>query len=121
MIEDALVLSVMRFSDELVDVDGFSFPPADGVRAKELEMAKTLVGNLASDWDPAKYTDQYRENLLRIIKGKMKGQKVKLAVDEEPRQAEVVDLMERLRQSLAGAKPRAKPTKKAAKKRTRAA
>jgi len=121
VIEDALVLSVMRFSDELVDVDGFSFPSADGVRAKELEMAKTLVGNLASDWDPAKYTDQYRENLLRIIKGKMKGQKVKLAVDEEPRQAEVVDLMERLRQSLAGAKPRAKAKKKAAKKRTRAA
>jgi DNA end-binding protein Ku len=103
VIKDALVLSVMRFSDELVDVDGLSFPSADGVRPKELEMAKTLVGNLASDWDPARYTDQYRENLLRIIKGKMKGQKVKLAVDEEPRQAEVVDLMERLRRSLAQA------------------
>ena len=103
VIEDALVLSVMRFSDELVDVDSLSFPSADGVRAKELEMAKTLVGNLASDWDPAKYTDQYRENLLRVIKGKLKGQKVKLAVDEVPRQADVVDLMERLRQSLAQA------------------
>jgi DNA end-binding protein Ku len=100
VIENALVLSVMRFSDELVDVGGLSFPSADGVRSKELEMAKTLVGNLASDWDPAKYTDQYRENLLRIIKGKMKGKTVKLAAGEEPRQAEVVDLMERLRRSL---------------------
>jgi DNA end-binding protein Ku len=126
VIEDALVLSVMRFSDELVDVDSLSFPSADGVRSKELEMAKTLVGNLASDWDPAWYTDQYRENLLRIIKGKMKGQKVKLAAGEEPRQAEVVDLMERLRRSLeqAGRAPRATATKRAkkpAKRRTRRA
>ena len=124
VIEDALVLSVMRFSDELVDVDSLSFPSADGVRSKELEMAKTLVGNLASDWDPARYTDQYRENLLRIIKGKMKGRKVKLAAGEEPRQAEVVDLMERLRRSLAQAgtaRPRATRTRKPAKKRTRAA
>ena len=118
VIEDALVLSVMRFSDELVDVDSLSFPSADGVRSKELEMAKTLVGNLASDWDPARYTDQYRENLLRIIKGKMKGQKVKLAADEEPRQAEVVDLMERLRRSLAQAGPaKAARARQATKKR----
>jgi DNA end-binding protein Ku len=125
VIGDALVLSVMRFSDELADVEGFSFPSADGVRPKELEMAKTLVGNLASEWDPEKYTDQYRENLLRIIKGKMKGKTVKLAADEEPRQAEVVDLMERLRQSLgqAAATPRAKAKrgKKPAKRRTRRA
>ena len=64
-------------------------------------MAKALVNSLAADWDPSKYTDQYRENLLRIIKAKMKGKKVALKSDEEPRQAEVVDLMERLRRSLA--------------------
>ena len=118
VIENALVLSVMRFSDELVDVGGLSFPSADGVRSKELEMAKTLVGNLASDWDPAKYTDQYRENLLRIIKGKMKGKRVKLAAGEEPRQAEVVDLMERLRRSLeqAGSSKAAKGAHKPRKK-----
>jgi DNA end-binding protein Ku len=127
VIEDALVLSVMRFSDELVDVKSFAFPSADGVRPKELVMAKTLVNNLASEWDPERYTDQYRENLLRIIKGKMKGQKVKLAAEEEPRQAEVVDLMERLRQSLgqagaAKASKARKPAKKSApKKRTRRA
>jgi DNA end-binding protein Ku len=123
VIENALVLSVMRFSDELVDAGGLSFPSADGVRSKELEMAKTLVGNLASDWDPAKYTDQYRENLLRIIKGKMKGKTVKLAAGEEPRQAEVVDLMERLRRSLEqadsvkAAKGAHKPRKKGQAKR----
>src|SRR5262252_2689197 len=94
---------------------------ATGIRKQELDMAKALVNSLASDWDPAKYTDQYRENLMRIIQGKMKGRRVELEAAAEPRQAEVVDLMERLRRSLAqsgggrregarsgAAKPRAK-------------
>ena len=64
-------------------------------------MAKALVNSLAAEWDPVKYTDQYRENLMRIIQGKLKGKEVTLEAPEEPRQAEVVDLMERLRRSLA--------------------
>ena len=76
VIEDAIVLSVMRFADELVDVEQFDLPAASGIRKPELEMAKALVNSLAAEWDPAKYTDQYRENLMRIIKGKVKGKKV---------------------------------------------
>ena len=100
VIDDAIVLSVMRFADELVDESQLSFPPARDIRKPELDMAKALVNSLAADWDPSKYTDEYRANLMRIIKGKMKGKKVQLEAPEEPRQAEVVDLMERLRRSL---------------------
>jgi DNA end-binding protein Ku len=39
-------------------------------------MAKALVNSLASEWDPEKYTDKYRENPLRIIQGKVKGKDV---------------------------------------------
>jgi DNA end-binding protein Ku len=106
VIENALVLSVMRFADELVDVQQFDFPSAEGVRKAELDMAKALVNSLAAGWDPSKYTDQYRENLLRIIQGKVKGKQVELEPADEPRQAEVVDLMERLRRSLGQAAPR---------------
>src|SRR6266851_3171504 len=109
VIENAIVLSVMRFSDELVDVQQFDFPSAEGIRKAELDMAKALVNSLAAEWDPSKYTDQYRENLMRIIQGKVKGKKVELEPATEPRQAEVVDLMERLRRSLeqSGGKARA--------------
>src|SRR5260221_4926422 len=118
VIENAIVLSVMRFADELVDVHQFDFPAAQGVRKPELEMAKALVNSLAAEWDPSKYTDQYRENLLRIIKGKLKGKKGKLEEAAEPRQAEVVDLMERLRRSLeqTGSKAKSASRKPAAKK-----
>ena len=100
VIGDALVLTVMRFADELVDIGGFTFPAASGMRKNELEMAKALVNNLAAEWDPEKYTDQYRENLLRIIQGKVKGKEVELEPMAEPHEGKVVDLMERLRRSL---------------------
>ena len=128
VIENALVLTMMRFADELVDAKSFEFPSDAGIRKPELDMAKALVNSLAAEWDPAKYTDQYRENLLRIIKGKLKGKKVKLEEVPEPRQAEVVDLMERLRRSLeqSGGRARAsgtrsRSTKRPSKKRSRAA
>ena len=121
VIGEAIVLTVMRFADELVDVAGFSFPSAEGVRKTELDMAKALVNSLAAEWDPSKYTDQYREDLLRIIQGKLKGKEVELEPTSEPRQAEVVDLMERLRRSLAeagGAKGARPPKAHRAKKAT---
>jgi DNA end-binding protein Ku len=111
VIGEALVLSVMRFADELVDTRNFNFPPATNLRKPELDMAKALVNNLASEWDPAKYTDQYRENLLRIIQGKVKGKDVELEPMTERPRAEVVDLMERLRRSLEKSGPRPRSSK----------
>jgi DNA end-binding protein Ku len=101
VIDKALVLSVMRFADELVDTGDFRFPAATKPAGQELKMAQMLVENLASDWDPGMYNDQYKDNLMRIIQGKLKGKKdVRLESDTTKRPATVVDLMERLRQSL---------------------
>jgi DNA end-binding protein Ku len=118
VIDDALVLTTMRFAEELVDASSLSFPASGNMRKPELDMAKALVNSLAAEWNPSKYTDDYRENLMRVIKGKIKGKPVKLAAAEEPRQAEVVDLMERLRRSLEQSGPR---TRKKAVKTARGA
>jgi DNA end-binding protein Ku len=112
-IEDAIVLTTLRFADELVDVSIFELPSTRDVRKPELDMAKALVNSLAAEWDPAKYTDQYRENLMRIIRAKVEGAEPELESPQEPRQAEVVDLMERLRRSLGQAGRRAAPAPKA--------
>jgi DNA end-binding protein Ku len=101
VVEDALVLELMRFHNELVDSDDYTFPKAEVVRPQELKMAEQLVANLAEPFDPEKYDDDYRANLMRIIRAKMKGKKVRLAADdEEPRDARVLDLMSRLQESL---------------------
>jgi DNA end-binding protein Ku len=101
VVADALVLEIMRFANELVDVSEFNFPSAEAVRPQELAMAEQLIANLAEPFDPARYTDDYRANLLRIIRAKMKGKRVKLEEpDKEPADAQVIDLMTRLRESL---------------------
>jgi DNA end-binding protein Ku len=102
-IGEALVLTMMRFADELADLKEYNFPKKADVRPAEMKMAQQLIGNLVSEWDPGKYTDEYKENLLRVINAKVKGRKPKLIEeDTTPKQAEVVDLMARLRASLEG-------------------
>jgi len=102
-IGDALVLTMMRFADELADLSEFRFPHKADIRPAELKMAEQLIGNLVAKWDPAKYTDEYKENLMRVINAKLKGRTPRLiAGDHGPKQAEVVDLMARLRASLEG-------------------
>jgi DNA end-binding protein Ku len=99
-IEDAIVLEIMRFGEELVDTDDFSFPSEAGIRPQELQMAEQLVGNLSGAFDPTKYVDDYHESLMKIIKAKMKGKKIEVAEPEERESTQVVDLMARLQESL---------------------
>jgi DNA end-binding protein Ku len=130
-IGDALVLTMMRFADELADLGTFSFPKATAMRPPELKMALQLIDNLAAKWDPEKYTDEYTDNLMKVIQGKLKGRRPRLQERESRQSADVVDLMARLRASLEGKagrspaakeNPAAKEKKKTApRKRSRAA
>lgn len=106
VVGEALVLELMRFATELVDASAYTFPEASIVRPQELRMAEQLVANLAEPFEPAKYTDDYRANLMKVIRAKMKGQKVQLdAPEEESADTKVLDLMARLQASLEQGKP----------------
>ncbi len=123
---DALVLTMMRFAQELVDTAPLNLPDKSIVRDKELDMAEKLVGSLTGEWHPEKYKDEYRENLMRVIEAKIKGKRPKLEAEAAgPGRADVVDLMERLRKSLKLSQPRgggaARKARKTSKKRTRRA
>ena len=105
-IGDAIVLEIMRFADEVVNVGDFSFPSGANVRPQELQMAEQLVGNLTDTFDPSKYTDDYHDNLMKIIRAKMKGKKIEVVEPEERESTQVVDLMARLQESLEMGKKR---------------
>lgn len=93
---DVLVLETMYYADEVRD-PGELAPPEAELREPEVEMAKSLVENLTAEFDPAKYDDRYRQELLELIQAKADGRP--LPEREEP-EAEVVDLMQALRESV---------------------
>ena len=98
-LDDAIILDLMRFADEVLDASEYRFPGAD-YRPQELQMAEQLIGNLTEEFKPEKYKDEYRANLEKIIAAKMKGKKVTLREAEEPEMTGVIDLMDRLKESL---------------------
>ena len=99
-IDNALVLSTMRFRDELVSLDEYEFPEIKNIPPKQLQLAKRLIDEFAAEWDPDKYTDDYRENIMRVVHAKRDKVKPELEPEMDPQSAQVVDLMERLRKSL---------------------
>jgi len=88
------------------DYEDLKIPAGKAPKPEELKMAEALIKSLASTFDPAKYTDTYNEDLLKIIKQKAKGKKVKLADIKEP-EGKTSDLMAMLKASLEGKKKKA--------------
>jgi DNA end-binding protein Ku len=104
VVEDALVMNMMRYADQLVDTTSFAFPSAENVRPAELQMAEQLVSTLADAFQPEKYANTYKENLMRIINAKLQGEKIEVEEPAEPAATDVIDLMARLQESLAQGK-----------------
>ncbi|MGQ0803753.1 MAG: non-homologous end joining protein Ku [Actinomycetota bacterium] len=101
---DALCIETMRYADEVVPIEELEGLPEGDVEPtkKELDMAHQLIEALSADFEPAKYTDQYREQLRGLIEKKAAGEEIVAEpMVEEP--AKVVDLMAALEASLARA------------------
>jgi DNA end-binding protein Ku len=110
--EDKLLLETMYYADEIrrpetVEIKGKLQKP-------EVDMATTLVENLSEPFEPEKYNDTYRKELLELLRAKAKGRKLPEPSEEEP--GEVIDLMAALRESVERTKKtRTKTRKKATK------
>ncbi len=115
---NALVLELMHFSEELVEAAQLHLPDGAEVGKSELDMAAELVNRMSGRWDAAKYTDDYRHALLNLI-----GEKVRLGGRTPPGagppkrpKRNVIDLASILRESLEqtgkGVAPKAKPAQK---------
>ena len=103
-VDGALVLETMRFADEVLAIDREAplAEPASEPTEREKEMARQLVSSLTAEFDPTKYHDEYREELLALIDKKAAGEEIVAATStEEP--AKVLDLMAALEASLARA------------------
>ena len=105
----ALMLLMMRYPQELVDVDEYRIPEgAKGeyrITDKELKFSEQLIDSMTSEWEPEQYRDEFRERLQDVIQKRMKAKGVVEREDDEPEVAEdattnVVDFMALLQQSI---------------------
>jgi DNA end-binding protein Ku len=97
---EALVLTTMNFADEVVgqeEIEGL--PGEQEAGERELKMAEALIESLSTDWQPEKYEDTYREQVMALIEAKAAGQE--LVSQPSAPSAPVIDLMAALEASLA--------------------
>jgi DNA end-binding protein Ku len=95
-VDGKLVLETMYYADEVRKPEDVKIKGE--LRKPEVDMAKSLVENLSAPFDPEKYDDTYRKELLQLLRAKAKGRKLPEPAQEE--EAEVVDLMAALRESV---------------------
>ncbi|MDF3057447.1 MAG: Ku domainn containing protein [Rariglobus sp.] len=111
-----LVLELMRFADEIVEPSAIKVPAEKPPGKREITMARTLVDQLTEEWDPGRYTDDYRSALMKLIDQKVKSGGKELPTAGHPRKkpTNVIDLAAVLQQSLkeAGGGGAAKKTRK---------
>lgn len=108
--DDMIVLNTLRYGDELRSAEELHVPQGglkeSGISAKELDMALTLIAGMTEEWDAGRYRDTYREDLLALVKKKVKARQTKIITeadddeDSSPPSAQVIDLMALLKQSV---------------------
>ena len=119
--QGGLMLHGMYFADEVRDFSEVDKGESAKLRNGELELAERLIQELANDvFEPQKYHDEYRGRVLEIVNMKVEGKEITTAAPQSER-AQVIDLMDALKQSLEergagdkGTKPARKPAAKAA-------
>jgi DNA end-binding protein Ku len=119
----ALVLEIMHFADELVEVDELKIPQSKrSSKGRELSMAKALVDQMTEKWNPQRYTDDYTSALMKLIKDKIEhGDQKTVAPRKSRPDTKVIDLAAVLQESLAqaGGGTRKKSAKKSPSKRSK--
>jgi len=113
--DKGLVLETMFFPDEVRNIDHVpGIPEQIELKEKELDMAKQLIEQLTTEFDPENYKDDYREAVTELIQAKIRGNDVNVV--KKPPKANIVDLMDALQASIDETKPK-KKTKRTTKKK----
>jgi DNA end-binding protein Ku len=119
--DQVLTLDLLRYAHELRSPADVEVPPKSGkgVSEAEIKMAQQLIDGMTGTWDPARFKDEYRDDVMALVRKKVKSGETHTIVEpepsEEPRRERtgVADLMPLLRESLAKQGARARRPAKA--------
>jgi DNA end-binding protein Ku len=79
---------------------------------EEIDLGANLIENMSDEFNPDKYRDEYRERVQAMLEEKSKGGEITVAAPEAPQRAQIIDLMQALKQSIEKAKPKAAPAQR---------
>ena len=123
-LESALVLVMLRWPAEVRSLDELelgSDVTKPTLAKGELDMAKRLVEDMSADWQPDEYRDSFQDKIMALVAKKAKAGKIEdvetAEGSEERKSADVLDLTELLKRSLAGKPAAKKPAAKKASKK----
>ncbi|HVA33231.1 MAG TPA: Ku protein [Candidatus Baltobacteraceae bacterium] len=122
-IDQALVLELMHWANEIVESDSIDLPESTKLPEAEMKMAKMLIDTMSVDeFEPEKFTNKYHDELMAMIEARAAGKELPKPKKAAPR-AKVVNLMDVLAQSLEESKKRrtASQDKPATKRRKKTA
>ncbi|MGG3737665.1 Ku protein [Aeribacillus pallidus] len=107
--EKTLLMETIHYPDEIRSANDVPNVPENlELTKKEVDMAKLLIEQLTNPFEPTKYVDEYREQLLQLIENKKTGMEV-VAPTAERKEQPITDLMAALQASIDRTKPEAKP------------
>ena len=117
--KEGLMLELMHFPDEILDVSKFETPAAKTVGKQEMTMAMQLIDSMTEKWEPAKYTDEYREALEEMIEDKIEhgGKSAPATKARAHKPSNVIDLVSVLKKSIAETGGKAPAKKKTTRKK----
>ena len=104
--DNVFVLETMHWPDEIREPEFEELDKKVKVQDSEVKMARQLIQQLSSGFDPEEFTDEYRGKLEQLVQAKVEGAEVTIAAEPEEEPTKVVDLMEALKASVEEAKTR---------------
>jgi DNA end-binding protein Ku len=114
--KNLIVMETVFYPDEIRDTGQLpGFDREIKLHDNELKMARELVENLATTFDPEKYNDEYRHKLMELIRAKIEGEQIAIP-EAASQQGKVVDLIEALKASVEMAKKATKAEEKTTRK-----
>jgi DNA end-binding protein Ku len=99
-----LCIETMRFADEILPREGLVPDEDIELGEREVAMARQLVESLAEPFEPEKFHDEYRDQLMELIEKKAAGEEI-VTQPEPEAPAKVLDLVAALEASLKRAEP----------------
>jgi DNA end-binding protein Ku len=116
--ENGLIMHSLYYANEVRKFAEIAKGENMKLSDEEIELGATLIENMSDGFKPEKYRDEYRERVQAMLDEKSKGEEITIAAPAAPRQGQIIDLMQALKQSIEKAKPERKATPAQRKRRT---